>query len=65
MKLYYITKSKGRAGCANITYRTGEYNSKAELKREYKWKGSTIIKVYTEDEMTDEVMANFVRWGCK
>lgn len=65
MKLYYITKSKGRAGCANISYRAGEYDSKAELKREYKRKDATILKVYTEDEMTDEVRTNFVRWGCK
>lgn len=62
MTIYYVTKSKGRAGCANITYRIGEYESKADLKRDYKWKGATIVKAYYENEMTDEIRANFARW---
>lgn len=61
--IYYIKKSKGRAGCANISYRTTDkYNSKADLKKDYKHRDSTVIKAYYEDEMTDEIKENFKRW---
>lgn len=62
-KIYYITKSKGRAGCSNLSYRIADkYESKAELKRDYKWRDATVIKAYYEEEMTDEIRANFARW---
>lgn len=63
MKIYYVTKSKGRAGCANITYRTGDYASKAELRREYKGKGATVVKAYYESEMTEALREIFRRWA--
>lgn len=57
MMLYYMTKSKGRAGCSSSTWRkTDSFSSKAELKRYFKGL-RTITYIYTEaqlDELPEE-----------
>ena len=48
----YMTKSKGRAGCANFHWRMGEYESKAALRRANKsiWGSTVITDVLTAEE---------------
>lgn len=55
MTYYYYSKSKGRAGCANFSYRKCEAKSKAEVKRRYssKFSGVRVLWVMTEEELNN------------
>ena len=59
MTYYYMTKSKGRAGCANSTWRKGEFSSKADIKRKYK--GITVKYIMTEEELPENTKEQIKR----
>ena len=64
MTYYFITKSMGRAGCANMSWRIREFASKAELKRAYKGR-ATIVKIWAEDELPENQKEVFEQRGVR
>ena len=57
MKFYYMTKTKGRAGCSNSVWRvTEDYETKAKLKKAKTSSRTTVKGIYTESELTE-------KWG--
>ena len=61
--IYYMTKSSGRAGCANISWKwTNRFASKAELKKAYKGR-CTIAWAKYEEEITAEQKAICIERG--
>ena len=53
MKLYYMTKTKGKAGSANTAMRVTEAESKAEVKKAKKSDRTSVKGVWTETELVE------------
>lgn len=55
MLFYYMTKSKGRAGCAGVTWhKTEAYKTKKDLRTaEGRW-GRVIEYVFTETQLVEK-----------
>ncbi len=59
MKFYYMTKSKGKCGCASTTMRmTESYKTKTALKNAKKGVNTSVKGVWTEEEL-------FEAWGAE
>lgn len=54
MKFYYMTKTKGKAGCSNATWRvTEDFATKAELKKRKRDSRVSVPYVHTEAELIE------------
>lgn len=54
MKFYYMTKTKGKAGCASTTWRVAEdYETKEKLKKAKTNSRTTVKGIYTEKELVE------------
>lgn len=53
MTFYYLTTSKGRAGCNNVNWHKGEFNTKAEVKEKYKRLNVRVVAIFTEEQFRE------------
>ena len=54
MKFYYMTKTKGKCGCASTTMRVTEvYETKSSLKKAKNGDGTSVKGVWTETELVE------------
>ena len=57
MKLYYMTKKKGKAGCSNSTWKvTEEFDTKTALKKCKAYGNTSVPYIHTEAELAE-------KWG--